>query len=95
MKLKTVFKEEINAGDKLMYTYKSQGITHICFGEVLGIEYKEVKYMNGKQPILHLHKTYEIIDGRRRQDCDVKVRLTNPLAFKCGQELPYPPTSNE
>jgi len=87
---KTVFEEPIEVGDKIMYIYKSQGIMSICFGEVLSVEYKKHKYMTRKQPRLHVQKKYEIRDGRRRQPTDIKVILTNPIAFKCGQDLPYP-----
>jgi hypothetical protein len=88
-KIKTVFKEEIVAGDKIMYIYKASGITHICFGEVLDIEYKNVKCVTGEQPHLHVHKVGEMWDGRRFESCDKKVILTSPLAFKCNQPLPF------
>lgn len=89
IKLKTVFGEEIEIGDKIMYIYKGSGIMHICFGEVLDIEYKEMRLYREKMPHLHVHKTYEIRDYSHRK-CDTKVILTSPTAFKCGAPLEYP-----
>jgi hypothetical protein len=88
LKIKTVFDEEIEVGDKIMYIYKGSGITRVCFGEVLEIEYKELACYREKQPHLHVRKTYELINGTRHK-CDVKVILTSPTAFKCNQLLPF------
>ena len=87
-KIQTVFKEDIEIGDKIMYIYTASGITRICFGKVLDITYKEVKYYRGKQPHLHVHKVYES-NGSSGDQCDVKVVLTSPTAFKCEQPLPF------
>jgi len=87
--LKTVFKEEIKVGDKIMYIYKSSGMMYTCFGEVLEIEYKDIKFHRGKMPHLHVHKTYEIRE-RTHTKCDKKVILTSPHAFKCNEVLKYP-----
>jgi len=88
-KIKTVFKEEIEIGDKIMYIYKAAGVTHICFGEVLNVGYKKVQFHKQEQPYLQVRKTYEIKDGRLNEPCDRKVTLTSPLAFKCNQNLPF------
>ncbi len=86
--IKTVFKEEIEIGDKIMYIYNASGITRICFGEVLDIKYKELKCYGEDMPHLHVLKTFEIKDGIHHA-CDVKVILTSPTAFKCNQPLPF------
>jgi len=88
LKIKTVFDEDINVGDKIMYIYTASGITRVCFGEVVKIEYKEMACYEDKQPHLHVLKTYEIVNGTRHK-FDVKVILKSPTAFKCNQELPF------
>lgn len=89
--MKTVFGEEIEIGDEIMYIYKSMGIDLICFGTVFDIEVKE-GFGSVQRERLHVQKTYEIDTNiiQRSKTIDKNVILTNPMAFKCNQELKNP-----
>jgi hypothetical protein len=87
--LKTVFGEEIKVDDEIMYIYKKYGDLAICFGKVLEIEHREVRYFPRGQTRLHVHKTYEIF-GEETEVLDMNVILTNPTAFKCGVPIEHP-----
>lgn len=87
--MKTVFGEEIEVDDKIMYIYKgTHGSLVISFGEVTKIEYKKRYSHADPVPEMHVHKTYEI--SHESKVCDKNIILRNPTIFKCGQELKYP-----
>ncbi len=88
--IKTVFGEEVKVGDEIMYIYQNYDDMLSCFGKVFKLESKEVQFFNVPQPVLHVHKTFEIRNGRTSKKCDVNVILTNPTIFKCGKPIKYP-----
>ena len=84
--MKTVFNEDINIEDEVMYIYKAYGVDVICFGKVLDIE------NIGENERLKVQKTHEILYGKWEtlKEVNKVVRLTNPIIFKCNKTLLNP-----
>lgn len=84
--MKTVFDEEIEVNDEIMYINNSAGINYICFGKVIEIQYID------KAERLKVNKTHEILYGKwdTLREVNKKVILTSPIAFKCNKMLSTP-----
>jgi phage host-nuclease inhibitor protein Gam len=90
--MKTIFGEEIKAGDEIMYIYKSHGIDTIAFGTVLEVEkFPSERYVRGYYERLHVMKKCDMKSYRDTiKEVNKKAILTNPMAFKCNQMLRNP-----
>ena len=87
VKMKTIFGEEIQVGDMIMYeTVRHNDVIH-SFATVMEYQdYEDTYFSITKRKRIKAHKFYEISEWRSGPE-DRKILLTNPRVILCNTNI--------